>query len=254
LRVPILGLGLHVIVAILFAVHVIRTGQERFWLFVLFMFPLLGSFVYAVVVWLPAISGSRSGRRVVRGLRDTLNPGRELREAHAALEHSATIANRIRVADALHGDGRFADAIAAYREALRGVHSDDADIQVKLARALLDGGDAAAARELLESLIARRPDFRSPEGHLVYARAVAASGDRVKAREEFEALIGYFAGIEPRARYVEILRGWGESDAASQLVEESLRHIRHMPAGSRRLNEEWIRRLKHTSAGVPTPT
>jgi hypothetical protein len=107
---------------------------------------------------------------------------------------------------------------------------------------------------LLESLITRRPDFRSPEGHLVYARAIAASGDRDKAREEFETLIGYFAGIEPRARYVEILRGWGESEAASHLVEESLRHVRHMPAGSRRLNEEWIRRLKQTSAGMPMPT
>jgi hypothetical protein len=251
---PILGLGLHVIVAILFAVHALRTDQDRYWLFVLFLFPLLGSFVYALLVWLPELSRSRSGRRVVRGLRETLNPGRELREALAGLEHSATIANRIRVADALHGSDRFADAITAYREALRGVHSDDADIQVKLARALLDGGDAPAARELLESLITRRPDFRSPEGHLVYARAIAASGDRDKAREEFETLIGYFAGIEPRARYVEILRDWGESEAASQLVEESLRHVRHMPAGSRRLNEEWIRRLKQTPVGMSAPS
>ena len=249
---PILGLGLHVIVAILFAVHVLRTDQERYWLFVLFLFPLFGSIVYALAVWLPGMSRSRGGRRVVRGLRDTLDPGRELREALADLEHSATIANRIRVADALHGSGRFADAIAAYREALRGVHSDDADIQVKLARALLDSGDAPAARELLESLIAQRPDFRSPEGHLVYARAVAASGDRVKAREEFETLIGYFAGIEPRARYVEILRGWGETEAAARLVEESLRHIKHMPTGSRKLNEAWIRQIKQVSAALPT--
>ncbi|MCB1571757.1 MAG: hypothetical protein KDI72_12135, partial [Xanthomonadales bacterium] len=54
----------------------------------------------------------------------------------------------------------------------------------------------------------------------------------------------YFAGIEPRARYVGILRDWGEDAAADALVEESLRHIKHMPAGSRRLNEEWIRALK----------
>ena len=102
---PILGLGLHVIVAILCAVHVLRTGQERYWLLVLFLFPLLGSFIYALAVVLPQLSNSRSGRRVVRGLRDTLDPGRELREAQAAFDHSATIANRIRVADALHGAG-----------------------------------------------------------------------------------------------------------------------------------------------------
>lgn len=241
---PIVGLGLHVLIAILCAVHAVRTGQERYWLLILFLFPLLGSLAYALVVFLPALSDSRGGRRVVRGIRDTLDPGRELREAQAAFEHSATIANRIRVADALHGAGRFEEAMAAYREALHGVHSGDADIQVKLARALLDAAQPAQARELLESVIAQQPNFKSPEGHLVYARAVAASGDRARAREEFESLIGYFAGIEARARYVEVLRSWGEDAAAAALVEDSLRHIRHMPAGSQRLNEEWIRRLR----------
>lgn len=249
---PILGIGLHVIVAILFAVHALRTDQERWWLLVLFVFPLLGSVIYGVTVFLPEISQSRGGRRVVRGLRDTLNPGRELREAQAEFEHSATIANRTRVADALCGAGRLDDAIAAYREALRGVHSDDPDLQVKLARALLDNGESAAARDLLEALIARQPDFKSPQGHLIYARALAASGERDKAREEFDALIGYFAGIEARARYVEVLDNWGDHGAAAELVAESLRHIKHMPSSSRRLNEEWIRQLKQASARLPT--
>lgn len=244
---PILGLGLHVIVAILCAVHVLRTNQERWWLFVLFFFPLLGSLIYGLAVFLPDLSRSRRGRRVVRGLRDTLDPGRELREAQTEFEHSATIANRIRVADALHGAARHADAINAYREALQGVHRDDPDIQVKLARALLDNGDAAAARDLLNALIAQRPDFKSAEGHLIYARALAACDERTNAREEFDALIGYFAGIEARVRYIEVLEGWGEHAAASALVEESLRHVRHMPAGSRRLNEESIRELRQAA-------
>lgn len=245
---PILGFGLHIIVAILCAVHVLRTDQERWWLFVLFFFPLLGSIIYALAVFLPDMSRSRGGRRVVRGLRDTLNPGRELREAVAEFEHSATIANRIRVADTLHGAGRHADAVAAYREALHGVHSDDPHIQVKLARALLDNGDAAAARELLETLISSRPDFKSPDGHLIFARAMAASGERDKAKQEFDALIGYYAGIEARVRYVEVLENWGEQKAAAKLVDESLQHIKHMPAGSRRLNAEWIRDLKQASS------
>jgi hypothetical protein len=252
--VPIFGLGLHVIVAVLCAVHVLRTGQERYWLLVLFIFPLLGSFIYALAVVLPQLSDSRSGRRVVRGIRQSLDPGRELREAQAEFEHSATIANRIRVADALHGAGRHVAAIEAYREALRGVHSDDPDIQVKLARALLDAGQSNEAREQLETLIHQHPDYKSPEGHLIYARALAASDDRARAREEFEALIGYFAGIEPRARYVGILRDWGEDEAADALVEESLRHIKHMPASSRRLNEEWIRALKRAPKRLGSPS
>lgn len=241
---PIFGLGLHVLIAIAFAVHVIRTGQERYWLLVLFLFPLIGSLVYGLAVWLPEMSRSRGGRRIVRGIRASLNPGREVREAQAAFEHSATIANRVRLGDALHAAGRHAEAIDTFREALRGVHAEDPDIQVKLAAALFDQGECAQARDLLAALIRNQPDYRSPAGHLIYARAVAACGDRAQAREEFDSLIGYFAGIEPRARYAEILLGWGETEAAGRLVEESLRHIKHMPASARRLNAEWIAQLK----------
>ena len=111
---PVLGLGLHMIVAILLAVHAWRSGQERWWLFVLFLFPLLGSFVYTLLVLLPEVTSTRSTRRVVRSLRASIDPGRELREARAAVEHSVTIANRVRLADALQGAGQHAQAIAAY--------------------------------------------------------------------------------------------------------------------------------------------
>ena len=42
---PIFGLGLHILIAIFFAIHAIRTGREMYWLLILFMFPLLGSIV-----------------------------------------------------------------------------------------------------------------------------------------------------------------------------------------------------------------
>lgn len=245
---PILGVGLHVIIAVLLAVHVLRTGQERYWLLVLFLAPLFGSLVYALVVFIPDLGRSRSGRKVVRGLRDTLNPGRELRDAQLELEHSPTIANRERLADALQAEQRHADAVQAYREALGGLNSDDADLQVKLARALLDNGQAAEARGLLDALQVQQPDFRSSDGRLIHARAVAAAGDRDQARREFDSLLGSFAGMEARARYAAILNEWGEHAAAKSLVEQSLQHVERMPAGSRKLNKQWIRELKR----VPT--
>ncbi|AEG69672.1 conserved transmembrane protein of unknown function [Ralstonia solanacearum Po82] len=43
---PFLGIGFHVIVALFFAVHAVRTHQSMYWLFILFAFPLLGSVAY----------------------------------------------------------------------------------------------------------------------------------------------------------------------------------------------------------------
>jgi hypothetical protein len=48
---------------------------------------------------------------------------------------------------------------------------------------------------------------------------VAEEGDRAKARNEFDTLVGYFSGFEARARYAEVLDGWGESEAAMRLRE-----------------------------------
>jgi len=40
---PYFGIGLHVIVAIYFAVHAIRSRQNFYWLFILFAFPMVTS-------------------------------------------------------------------------------------------------------------------------------------------------------------------------------------------------------------------
>jgi hypothetical protein len=46
---PFIGLGVHVLPALFFAVHAIRTGRNLYWLIILFSFPLLGSIVYFLV-------------------------------------------------------------------------------------------------------------------------------------------------------------------------------------------------------------
>lgn len=245
---PIAGLGLHVVIAICFAIHAVRSGQDRYWLFILFAFPLIGSLVYAVAIWLPELRHSRHGRQVVRGVRSMLDPSRELREAQDAFEVSENTDNRLRLADALVAAGNPAQAIPHYQAALCGVHRDDPDIQVRLARALLEAGHAADARDTLDALIRTRPDYKSPDGHLVYARAVAACGDRARARNEFEMLIGHYAGFEPRARYAEALAQWGDTAEAQVLCERSLREATRLPAYSRRLNQAWIDRIKRLIA------
>lgn len=241
---PIAGIGLHVIIAAFFAVHAVRTGQERYWLFVLFGFPGIGSAVYALSIWLPEMRHTRQGRQLVGNVKRALDPSRELREALEVVETSANSQNRMRLAEAFVAADRASEAIPHYQAALRSVHKDDPTLQVGLAKAYLEAGHAAEARELLDNLIKRVPDFRSSEGHLIYARAVAALGDRKQTHEEFETLIGYYAGYEPRARYAEILAGWGDTERAREQCERSLREAKRLPAYSRTLNKEWIGRLQ----------
>ena len=241
---PFAGIGLHVLIAIFFAAHVIRTGQDKYWLFILFGFPLLGSVVYGLTIWLPEARHSRQGRQMVRGVQRLLDPSKELRAAQEALDVAATPDNRLRLADALRNAGRASEAVVQYQAVLAGIYAKDPQIRVHLAAALLDAGKPADARADLEALIAEQPNFRSPEGHLTYARAVAATGDRPKAREEFEALVGYYAGLEARARYAEALLDWGDSARCRMLVDDSMKIAKRMPGATREINREWLSILK----------
>ncbi|WP_170288359.1 tetratricopeptide repeat protein [Marilutibacter maris] len=246
-----IGIGLHIAIALFFAVHAIRSGQDRYWLIILFMFPLLGSIVYAVAIWLPEQRHSPQARALHRGVRQVVDPDRELRLAMTAFEDSPTTESRMRLGDALLETGRASEAVPHYQAALRGIHADDPDIQVKLARAYLESGHAPQARELLDRLIAHKPDYRSADGHLTYARAVAAMGERDKAREEFEALVDYSSSYEPVACYVEQLADWGQHAQASGIGEAALTRAGRLPGYARKLQKPYLDRIRQTLRRLP---
>ena len=245
---PFLGLGLHILIAIYFATHAVRTGQDRYWLWILFAFPGLGSIVYGLTIWLPQARHSREGHAVVRGVRRIIDPDRELRLAQDDFDATPTTDRRLRLGDALLAKGRATEAATHFESALSGVHKHDPDIQVRLARAWLAAGRARDARGLLDEVIQRNPSFRSQDGHLTYARAVVAEGDRERAREEFNALTAYSGNLDIHAEYAETLRSWGEHDRAAAVCEKALAGVRRMPAYNRRLYKDAISRMKRMIA------
>ncbi len=240
----ILGIGLHVVIAVFFAIHAVRTNQPLYWLFILFLFPLLGSIVYGVAIWLPEIRQHRGLRRAGSKVRQLFDPTRELREATHATELAPTVGNQLRLADALLEAGRASEAVPHYQRAMQGLYAGDADIQVRLARALLESARPAEARDLLDRLIAENPDFTSPTAHLIYARAVAACGDRDKAHEEFGVLVGYYPGLEARARYATLLHEWGDTERARTVAADALRDAQRLPVHTREGEREWIALLR----------
>jgi hypothetical protein len=87
--VPLLVI-VHLAIAIACGVHAVRTGQQMYWLFILLMFPLLGSIIYALAVIAPSLGDSRQARALGGAARKALDPQRELREAMHQLEIART--------------------------------------------------------------------------------------------------------------------------------------------------------------------
>src|SRR5271169_3342802 len=96
-----MGIGIHVLIALFFAVHVVRTGREMYWLLILFAFPLLGSIVYFFAIYLPDTRLHHGLHRATAAAVNTLDPGKELREAERAFDLIPTAKNQMRFANAL---------------------------------------------------------------------------------------------------------------------------------------------------------
>ncbi|MBC9249322.1 hypothetical protein A9179_03420 [Pseudomonas alcaligenes] len=236
---PILALLL-IACQVVCGLHVVRSGQERYWLYLIIALPGLGCLIYALAIMLPDMLGSRSGRRAVNQLHDRLDPQRHLRALRADLEMSDTRETRVRLADELLRLDQAEEAASHYQTALRGIHSHAPDIMLGLARAQFAGNAAGACRTTLEQLIEHNPQFRSADGHLLYARALARLGDSAKAEEEFQALVAYFAGPEARLYYAQLLRQLGRSDEAHNLLTQIADYARRAPRHYRNLHQDCL--------------
>ncbi len=109
-----------------------------------------------------------------------------------------------------------------------------------LARAQFASGDAAGTRGTLDTLIEKNPDFKSPVGHLLYARALEGEGNCARALEEYQELSSYYAGAEAALRYAQLQARSGKRVEARQTLENLLEHARLAPRHYQRAQAEWL--------------
>jgi hypothetical protein len=221
-------------------VHVIKTGRNQLWIWVLLFLPLAGPVAYIAVEILPELFRSRTAQRTARGFKRAMDPGAELRRYENEVRVAGNVAARQRYAEELIRHQRYDEAIAQYREALSGLYEHDPNLMLGLAQAQFAKGEAAAARATLDELIRLNPEFRSPAGHLLYAQALAAEGSVAKALEEYRVLSPSYPGAEAAVRYAQLLDAQGQREAARQVVRELLEQARIAPGHYRRAQREWL--------------
>jgi len=245
---PIFGIGLHVIVAVFFAIHAVRTGRELYWLFILFAFPMLGSVVYFAVVFLPDTRLQSGARKAGAALQKSLDPGRDLRAAQHAFDLTPTAHNQMVLAAALLDAGKVPEAVAQYDACLQGPFANDNEIKLGAARAKLANGQPQVAIAMLEPVRDANPNFRPEQSGLLLARAYDLAGMRQQAGALFDTLAQRFGSLETRAE----LFIWAAANGEAQLAQREggeLAHARkHMAKHTRALNAELLKRVDAASA------
>jgi hypothetical protein len=225
-----------------FIIHVIKTGRNQLWIWVLIIpgLAFAGILAYVVVEILPELFRSRTAQRTARGFRKAMDPGADLRRYENEARVGGNVASRQRYAEELVRNGRYDDAIVQYREALTGLYEHDPNLMLGLAQAQFAKGEASAARVTLDELIRLNPDFRSPQGHLLYARALEAEGNVQKALEEYRVLAPSYPGAEASVRYAQLLQAQGRRTEAQEVARELLEQARIAPGHYRRAQRPWL--------------
>jgi hypothetical protein len=246
---PFVGLGLHFLVAVFFAVHALRSGQQLYWLIILFSFPLLGSLVYFLAIYLPDSRLERGARKVVAAAAKTLNPTRELKEAHAAFDYTPTAQNQMRLAAALLEAGQSLEAAHTYDACLKGPFASDLEIRLGASRAYFACARYAEAVTHLEFIRKTDPAFRAEQISLLLAQAFAGAGRASDARAEFESAVERFGSFESRAEYAIWAATSGDTATSARLQVELQRSMDRWNRHTRELNKPLLRRLNAAFEG-----
>jgi hypothetical protein len=231
---------LSIAIQVLLVVHCIKTGRNTIWIWVLVLLPVAGPVAYVAVELLPEVLGGRTAKRAARNMKKVLDPQADLRRYESEARVGGNVASFQRYGEELTRQGRYDEAIEQFRRALTGLYEHDPNLMLGIAFAQFGKGEPAAARQTLDDLIRLNPDFKSPQGHLLYARALEGEGNASKALEEYKVLAHSYPGAEAAARYAQLLVSQGQRDEARKVAQEMIEEAKIAPGHYRRAQKEWL--------------
>jgi hypothetical protein len=227
-------------IQLLLIIHVLKTGRNRYWIFILLFLPLIGGAAYLVVEVLPEFMGSVSGQRARRGMQQLIDPGGDIRACARAWEQSPNAENGRRYAQSLISADKADEALGILQQARSGFFENDPTLLLLEAQGQFLKEDWKASLEALQRLKAENPDFHSAEADLLRARALEADGRREEAIALYRGVAGYFPGVEARYRFAVALGANGEKAEAREEFEGILRDAQLAPPHFRRSQRSWI--------------
>lgn len=227
-------------IQILLVIHVLKTGRNRYWIWLLLFLPLIGGVAYLVIEIIPEFSSGIRGQRTRRGVRNLIDPGADVRAQAAAWEQSANADNGRHYAQALLAADRAPEAEKILDQVLDGFFKTDPALMLLKARSQFDQEQWGPSLATLKDLQKHNPDLRSPEGHLLYARTLEQTGRSEEAIKEYRAVAGYYPGVQARFLLGLALQNSGQEKEAAEEFRNMIRDAELAPSHFRKSEKKWL--------------
>jgi len=235
---PLFGLLL-LIIEIVFATHAIKRDEWN-WVFLILFIPFIGCILYLALVIIPESRYAHNSTRRALSYRDRASSTRKLKNRLSAVDSFSSVKQCLNLADELINKGMVEDTIKLYEKALTDQYNGNADLMLGLAKAYFRRQMYQEAKDTLDNLIKLNPDFRSLEGHLLYARTQEELENYPQAREEYEAILKYSSEVEALCAYAVFLRKRGEDDKSRKYFEQILQDTQALPRDIKDTKRKWI--------------
>ncbi len=89
---------LSLLIQIVFFVHVLKTGRDQMWIWIILFFHLIGCLIYFFMEILPDLRRSHTGKVAANRVLKTIHPQRDLKQLAANLEVSDNVENKVKLA------------------------------------------------------------------------------------------------------------------------------------------------------------
>jgi len=245
--VPYLMGGLILAWQVACGIHVVRTGRQMYWLWIIIIAPFIGSLIYTIVEMGPELLRSRQAATAHEKAISIIDPDRRLRLLMDNLDTAESAQNKHAVAEEYLRRNEPRKALPLLESAATGLYKDDPMILMTLAQAQFGCGMFRQATDTLDEIKTKNPQFESADGHLLYARGLEAQQRNDEARGEYAAVINYFPGAEARVRYALFLQKQGEAEQARRIFQDVVRSFEKAGKVFIRDQREWYDIAKRNS-------
>lgn len=214
-------------------IHWSRKRPATYWLFIIIFFGFLGALAYFLVEGLDFDAMGRSIRGPSRR--------RRIRELQALIRDNPSAGNYEELGDLLLTEKRYAEARAAFDEALS-QRTDSVDPFYRRGIAEFELGDFAAAIADLERVVKQEPKYDYSRARCLLAQALARAGRTAEAEAAFDSLVSSTTSCEATISAAEFYATRGRTRDARELAESMLARRATMPAYQKRRDRAFLRR------------
>jgi len=229
-----------ILIQIFFAVHVVKTGRDRYWLWIIILFPGIGSLIYFFAEYIPDLLKNYRVQKFSSGIEKRLNPTKRLRYLEKEVELTQSVKNKKLLAEEYVNNGMFDKGISLYLGCMQGMYKNDISIIEGLCCAYYFKKDLPNAKKYLTKLMELRPDKKGDEFDLMYAETLEELGDTDRALKAYSETVKFFSGEEARCRYALLLKKTGRVKEADELFGVILNNARLSPKFYVKAQKQWI--------------